>query len=317
MLLGNATCLAYDIGIFDDDDEEHVPDYAFGTSEPDYRKTRLQYLCYIYVHSFSARYGRGSALLPKQVTTDVERWASQPDTHPPQGTPEEDWRYIRGAVGLTKLMKYASEVLFASKRTTRDLLRTGNYLSLLSHFEPSLKAWRQNFDMFLRFLPLLYSANCTAQTDQSRLMLLVEYQYIRLYINSLALQAVAERQSSQVVSLDGQAVRISEEESVYIEHVVDASKSILNYMIYEFAPRGYLRLSPVKVFLRIISAAVFLVKVLFLLSLLKYRLSLSVEVPMISTSHLLCWIQRSRYCGPRRLMICIWRTGFPSYLNRY
>jgi nitrogen fixation/metabolism regulation signal transduction histidine kinase len=77
-----------------------------------------------------------------------------------------------------------------------------------------------------------------------------------------ALQAVAERESSQVVGIDGQAVQISEEDAVYIDHVVDASKSILNYMIYEFAPKGYLRLSPVKVFLRIISAAVFLVKVI-------------------------------------------------------
>jgi hypothetical protein len=92
-------------------------------------------------------------------------------------------------------------------------------------------------------------------------MLLVEWEYIRLYINSLALQAVAERESSQMVGIDGQTIQISEEDAVYIDHVVDASKSILNYMIYDFATRGYLQLSPVKVFLRIISAAVFLVKV--------------------------------------------------------
>ena len=91
-------------------------------------------------------------------------------------------------------------------------------------------------------------------------MLLVEWEYIRLYINSLALQAVAERESSQS-AIDGQTLQVSDEEAVYIDHVVDASKSILTYMIYSFAPKGYLRSSPVKVFLRIISAAVFLVKV--------------------------------------------------------
>lgn len=126
-----------------------------------------------------------------------------------------------------------------------------------------------------------------AQSDQSRVMLLVEYQYIRLYINSLALQAVAERQSSQTVGLDAQAVLISDEESIYIEHVVDASKSILNYMIYEFSPRGYLRLSPVKVFLRVISAAVFLVKVLIRLTeILIRRLLLLGGVQQISTPRL-------------------------------
>lgn len=92
-------------------------------------------------------------------------------------------------------------------------------------------------------------------------MLLVEWEYVRLYINSLALQAVAERESSQTMGIDSQTVQISEDDAIYIDHVVDASKSILNYMIYEFTPRGYLRLSPIKVFLRIISAAVFLVKV--------------------------------------------------------
>jgi hypothetical protein len=80
-------------------------------------------------------------------------------------------------------------------------------------------------------------------------MLLVEWEYIRLYINSLALQAVAERESSQS-AIDGQTLQVSDEDAVYIDHV-----------IYSFAPNGYLRSSPVKVFLRIISAAVFLVKV--------------------------------------------------------
>lgn len=162
MLLGNATCLAYDIGIFDDDEEQHILEYASGNVEQDYRRTRLQYLCYIYVHSFSARYGRGSALLPKQVTADVERWASLAVPHPPPETLEEDWRYIRGAVGLTKLMKNASEVLFASKRTTRDLLRTGNYLSFLGHFEPLLQTWRQNFDRFSRIFVSPYSLTVSA-----------------------------------------------------------------------------------------------------------------------------------------------------------
>jgi len=93
-------------------------------------------------------------------------------------------------------------------------------------------------------------------------MLLVEWEYVRLYINSLALQAVAERESTHTVGIDGQPVRVSEEDAIYIEHVVDASKSILTYTICEFAPKGYLKCSPVKVFLRIISAAVFLVKVI-------------------------------------------------------
>jgi len=151
MLLANATSLAYDIGIFDDDDEDGVSAQSLpGALEQKHRKLRLQYLCYIYVHSFSARYGRGSDMLPKQVTINAERWINQSVLQAPTGTAEEDWRYMWAAVGLTKLMKNASEVLFVNKRHTRELLMNGRYTSFLSHYEPLLQAWRKSFDHNLR-----------------------------------------------------------------------------------------------------------------------------------------------------------------------
>ena len=150
MLLANAICLAYDIGIFDDDEDSRATQSMSYDIDQRYRKTRLQYLCYVYIHSFSARYGRGSALLPNHITVNTERWINQNNLQPPIGTHEQDWRYIWGAVGLTKLMKNASEVLFANKRHTRELLMTGRYTSLLSHYEPVLQNWRQSFDQHPR-----------------------------------------------------------------------------------------------------------------------------------------------------------------------
>jgi hypothetical protein len=144
-------------------------------------------------------------------------------------------------------------------------------------------------------------------------MLLVEWEYIRLYINSLALQAVAERESTQTMGIDNQSIRISEEDAIYIDHVVDASKSILNYMIYEFAPRGYLRLSPVKVFLRVISAAVFLVKVCISSTTLIDRLLLLVEDKQILIRLSLYWIQQSEFFAQRQLMISISLIVFLCY----
>ena len=155
MLLANAICLAYDIGIFDDDEDSRATQSAPYDSDQRYRKIRLQYLCYVYIHSFSARYGRGSALLPNHITVNTERWINQNSLQPPIGTNEQDWRYTWGAVGLTKLMKNASEVLFANKRHTRELLMTGRYTSLLSHYEPVLQNWRQSFDLHPRAPPSL------------------------------------------------------------------------------------------------------------------------------------------------------------------
>ena len=162
MLLANAICLAYDIGIFDDDDDTQVNETGPCNIDPKYRKTRLQYLCYVYIHSFSARYGRGSALFPKHVSANTERWLNQPNPQPSPDTPEEDWRYIWGAVGLTKLMKNASEVLFVSKRHTRELLLNGRYTSLLSHFEPLLQAWRKMFDEHPRIPLYLPCSPCSS-----------------------------------------------------------------------------------------------------------------------------------------------------------
>lgn len=149
-------------------------------------------------------------------------------------------------------------------------------------------------------------------------MLLVEWEYIRLYINSLALQAVAERQSTHAVGFDGQPVRVSEEDAIYIEHVVDASKSILTYMIYEFAPKGYLRCSPVKVFLRIISAAVFLVKViLWYGKCLIIRHSLLVVVQLILPRHFHCLILQLKFLEQLLLTICILLIDFRYSLNLF
>lgn len=154
MLLANAICLAYDIGIFDEDDDIGAGGSPSLDPGQKYRKLRLQYLCYVYIHSFSARYGRGSDLLPSHVNANTERWINQKFLRAPPGTSEEDWRYIWGSVGLTKLMKNASEVLFVNKRHTRELLMTGRYVSLLSHFEPLLQTWRQGFDQRPRTFPI-------------------------------------------------------------------------------------------------------------------------------------------------------------------
>ena len=155
MLLGNATCLAYDLGIFDDDEEGRPLSPSF--SDQHYRRARLQYFSYVYIHSFSARYGRGSALLPKHITLNSERWLQTGQT--PPYIPDEEWRYLKATLGLTKLMKNASELIFVNKRTTRDLLRTGGYISLLSHFEPLLQAWRQSFELNPRKRILCFAEN--------------------------------------------------------------------------------------------------------------------------------------------------------------
>ena len=47
----------------------------------------------------------------------------------------------------------------------------------------------------------------------------------------------------------------------YIKEVVDASRTILRYVVYDLLPDDYLKHAPVRVYFRIVSAAMFLLKV--------------------------------------------------------
>lgn len=46
-----------------------------------------------------------------------------------------------------------------------------------------------------------------------------------------------------------------------IKEVVDASRTILRYVVYDLLPDDYLKHAPVRVYFRIVSAAMFLLKV--------------------------------------------------------
>lgn len=50
----------------------------------------------------------------------------------------------------------------------------------------------------------------------------------------------------------------------YIKEVVDASRTILRYVVEELLPDDYLKHAPVRVYFRIVSAAMFLLKVCFI-----------------------------------------------------
>ena len=47
----------------------------------------------------------------------------------------------------------------------------------------------------------------------------------------------------------------------YIKEVVDASRTILRYVVYDLLPTDSLKHAPVRVYFRIVSAAMFLLKV--------------------------------------------------------
>src|SRR5438045_3003251 len=120
-----------------------------------------------------------------------------------------------------------------------------------------------------------------------RHILTIEYEYLRVYINSLALQAVVERcttnagntayiQATGSASSIGGAISPNPRsygsvpfstlislyggDQDYVKEVVDASRSLLQTVVDGLLPGDYLKHAPVRTYFRIISGAMFLLK---------------------------------------------------------
>jgi hypothetical protein len=117
---------------------------------------------------------------------------------------------------------------------------------------------------------------------QLRHVLAIEYEYTRVYVNSLALQAVVERcthnspqqthaqpngmGSSTNANDEGGAIPFSTltrwygNDRHHIDEVVSASRNVLSIVVNGLYPEGYLRHAPVRTFFRIVSVAIILLK---------------------------------------------------------
>ncbi len=96
---------------------------------------------------------------------------------------ELDDQIIHCWAGISNAMHTGNEKLFRSRKHTTDIIQSGKYTNLLRDFQPILKDWWKEFERFR--LPTFI-----------RHILTIEYEYVRIYINSLSLQAVVERCTS-------------------------------------------------------------------------------------------------------------------------
>lgn len=98
-----------------------------------------------------------------------------------------------------------------------------------------------------------------------RAILSIEYGYVRVSINSVALQAIIEHRSR--VTSDGTDMRVSsvlntsEGNSEYFMEVVLAARSILQTVVDDLVPNDHLRHVPIRTYSRILAGAMFCLKV--------------------------------------------------------
>ncbi|ORY19584.1 hypothetical protein BCR34DRAFT_595522 [Clohesyomyces aquaticus] len=299
MLLGNAMALAFEIGVFDDTSEREFEQanerLSHATVKAYYRrKNHLKDLLIIYVTQTSGRLGL-SSMLP-QVKREGDGFPTKTplamyqeriariQPPPPQIGMRPDGQRLpyesvatqnRHAVQdlvldfwnwIAKIMEGGNLKLFPNRRQTRELLKTGKYEELLRDFQTPLLEWKKCFDVAHQV------------PAQLRHVLTIEYEYTRVYLNSLALQAVVERcthntprqghadiNGSTSASRDG-AIPLSTlskwygNDRHYIDEVIDASRNVLKVVCDGLYPGDYLRHAPVRTFFRIVSVAIILLK---------------------------------------------------------
>jgi hypothetical protein len=246
MLVGLATSLAHELGVFEDPAAE---DFSQVFSHQ--TQIRAQRALFVYVNQLSLRINRSS---PLPANLNLELGTTSRDSA--NLSMQERDSYISQFIEITKLRRTTTEVLFASKSATRQIMRSGRHVSLLEHFQPLFDMWLQ------KFRNIKYST----LPESSRQILLLDYCYVKMYSFSIAMQAVVERAKSKggIVALDFEYVkRETQKEYAFIRQVIDAARTILETAV-ELAEAQLLRYCPVRVFISISSGAIFLLKAISL-----------------------------------------------------
>ncbi|KAI1489214.1 hypothetical protein F5X96DRAFT_670941 [Biscogniauxia mediterranea] len=297
MLLSNALGLAYELGVFDDIDELLV---ANAITRPEYedeayrlRAMRIKRLLLIYLTQLAGRLGWTNMVPESLRKTDPVFSRRRPASHEgntPGTNPsvlstafsyipdiELDDQIIQCWVGVSNAMHLGNERLFRSRKHTTDIIQSGSYTRMLKDFQPILKEWWTEFERFR--LP-----------EFTRHILTIEYEYVRIYVNSLALQAVVERCTANAggassgdaahngniangnVELSPQTQNylgnlplthlggFSVEDQEYVKEVVQGCRNLLKTVVDGLLKDGYLKHAPVRTYFRIISGAMFLLK---------------------------------------------------------
>ncbi|KAL2127396.1 hypothetical protein VTI74DRAFT_10807 [Chaetomium olivicolor] len=297
MLLSTGMGLAYELGVFDDIDELLA---AGAITRPEYedefyrlRANRIKRLLLIYLSQLAGRLGWTNMVPEKLRKSDPA--ISRRRRHSVEGTTpgtnpsslsntfnyipdlELDDQIIHCWAGISNAMQVGNERLFRSRKHTTEIIQSGKYIELLKDFQPMLKDWWNQFERF-RLPPYI------------RHILTIEYEYVRIYINSLSLQAVVERCTSNAggggssgpgggsVSGHsgpqlspqtqnyygrlplGQLGGFGAEDQEYVREVVNGSRNLLRTVVEGLLPDDYLKHAPVRTYFRIISGAMFLLK---------------------------------------------------------
>ncbi len=97
-----------------------------------------------------------------------------------------------------------------------------------------------------------------------RSILTIEYGYVRVYIYSVALQAIIERRchDADIGSIESPIVaKHDNRDDEFLKRITAAARSVLQSVVYEISPDDNLKYLPVRTWSRILAGSLCLLKV--------------------------------------------------------
>ncbi|KAF5720069.1 ARO80-positive transcription regulator of ARO9 ARO10 [Fusarium mundagurra] len=262
MLLGCVQSLALELGLCDDNERGDV-----SAKPPGFKaeQTRLRDLLYIFLEQQSSRLG-----CPSMMPTSVSRFMSEPSARDVQG----DSAIVTAWLDLTNLTRTIIDVLCPSAVGIQEILSSCRYINIIKHFQKQLAGWKTTHlsqgSEEMPFSVPVYPVLTFITSDLSSHAyedLTIEFNYLRSFMNSFGIQAAVDRVLGRrpPSSIDTNVLQssITATDYSFIREVIESSCQALESVSRLF-DAGTLRYCPVRVFLRIIMASIFLLKALSL-----------------------------------------------------
>ncbi|PLB52090.1 hypothetical protein P170DRAFT_488566 [Aspergillus steynii IBT 23096] len=241
MLVSNALALAHELGVFGQGVQTLKADSVAASSETDAyvelldsRRRRLPLLLFVLVNLIAARIGCPS-LLP--ATPGVSSMVGE----------DRDWVcFMTSWVELTRITKEITEQYFPPLRNDERSQRW-NTTASLGKWRTVLSKWLTKGSLIDRpFDDILY----------------IETEYLRVFINSIEMQSFVEENVPQS-DLPSQANTVEAKDCLFLTEVVEGSCAILDHIVLRSTEQA-IRYLPNRIFLRVISCSIFLLKALSL-----------------------------------------------------
>ncbi|KAJ5370536.1 uncharacterized protein N7496_006628 [Penicillium cataractarum] len=220
---------------------------------------------------------RGPALSVRFIAQDFPTLQPRPQSSSSSSSTEDYASWIQAQVELTTLFGNAHDILFASKSRTIELITRGDYVKYIDDTGKAMAAWQR-----------AWSGIMVSRALRGCLNLMLEY--LRLYVNAFAFQAVLYRASrvgsesnanintnsgaglghcvnvnvgvrpgSSMSDLDFPDSTMASADARHIYQALDAAESLLRVFTKEFEERQ-LQCLPTRFYLYEIHSSVFLYK---------------------------------------------------------